>query len=981
MQHPLLKQFHFRATLLAIAAFLLTTPSYSQRNLKVGEEIKAPSTDAWNFIKYGEVGASLHTGTVNLSIPFYTYRDHDFTIPVAFNYSSNGLVANMRAGILGPDWVLDAGGKISVEINGMFDFESYNTINANNYYQYHQLSNPPTEGNYWRYSSFGDANVELGAPSPEIIFTPGSSTIINNSSTVKYDAEPDIFHFNFMGYSGSFHLGTNNTIHVYNTNGENKLHKIEFIPVTGSSNVSIRITDKYGYIYEFLYIYADKGQDRAGEMKQETAYNLSKITAPNGRYVEFSYQEYQSVSYRPSTYANSGGVFDFDDGNNVAQCQNNYSDYRLLESVTEPQYLTGISVCGNPILHFTYTNLPSGTRDQYVYPFHTPSKEFTECYRLSKIQVNNPFSTERPVIKTADFTYTYTSAPRTNYLSTIQISGEGTYTFTYYNLSDGSFPPLGTFSVDHWGYYNGRSVNSFLKIVNTNSSTLEESLSTSSRDHNDTHAIKGMLQRITYPTGGYSQMEYEPHTYSMAFKRNAANHFVPTLTAESGTCGGLRIKSVSNHLEDGTLVNKKTYSYTHPGGSSSGILLHFPKYWLTYSAHAGNHVEENINYWSNSLLSHSGSHIEYATVTQTNTDGSKEVFHFSNSAMSYKYRDAIEISEVVNERTPGQGEWGITTNSAIRNIVAPLVSRKSERGKLLRHEIYAAGNSTPVKETTYTYDTTRALSLTYYPVYLIRKFGQSIILTDNYRLVSKTEKETNNGISITRTESYAYNTKGQVSTITTTSSSGITEIVRYTYPGDHTAEGGIYTAMTTRNMYAYPVTETTHIIENEVEKQTSGKKYTYAIANNIVTPYVTYNYNPAIQNWEVETRYTQYDALGNLLESYDSNNIPTSYIWGYNGMYLVGTAANTPRSALSPYVPTTPLSGEIAESTASSINGTGTTLLTTYHYTPLVGLTKVRYPNGTTETYTYNQAGKLLEIVNTLGNTRCSNYYSPDNRQ
>ena len=129
MQHTLLKQFHFRATLLAIAALFLAFPSYSQRNLKVGEEIKAPSTDAWNFIKYGEVGASLHTGTVNLSIPVYTYQDNDFSIPISLNYSSNGLVANMRAGILGPDWVLDAGGRISVEINGMFDFESYNTIN------------------------------------------------------------------------------------------------------------------------------------------------------------------------------------------------------------------------------------------------------------------------------------------------------------------------------------------------------------------------------------------------------------------------------------------------------------------------------------------------------------------------------------------------------------------------------------------------------------------------------------------------------------------------------------------------------------------------------------------------------------------------------------------------------------------------------------------------------------------------------------
>ena len=36
MQHTLLKQFHFMATLLAMAALLLALPSYSQRNLNVG---------------------------------------------------------------------------------------------------------------------------------------------------------------------------------------------------------------------------------------------------------------------------------------------------------------------------------------------------------------------------------------------------------------------------------------------------------------------------------------------------------------------------------------------------------------------------------------------------------------------------------------------------------------------------------------------------------------------------------------------------------------------------------------------------------------------------------------------------------------------------------------------------------------------------------------------------------------------------------
>ena len=979
MQHNLLKQLHLRATLLIIATFATTSTSFSQRNLKMGDDMHTPSTDAWNFIKYGEVGASLHTGTVNLSIPVYTYQDNDFSIPISLNYSSNGLISNMKAGILGPDWVLSAGGKISVEVNGMFDFDTKNQ-NVQNYYRFHKLENPYMEGSYWREADYSNLNIDLGAPAPEIIYLPDSRASIIND-TDKYDAQPDFFHFNFMGNSGTFHLGPNGNIYVYNAGEDNKLSKIELIKNTSSSHINITITDKYGYKYEFLYPDTDQGPDRTGELKQPTAYNLSRITAPNGRTVTFSYVDCYSYTYRPGTFANTGSLLDYSNNYGASDNRPSTPDMRILESESCNMNLTSIHVCGQSIAELSYTNPPDGARDQYMYPHNSNLKEFENSLRLSKIRINNPFTSSPTTIKEANFTYTPSDGARTNFLTSVELSGEGTYRMDYYNLNNGNLPPIGTFSVDHWGYYNGVAAHSFLKVVNTNTSTLEESLSVNYRNPYADHAIKGMLQKITYPTGGYSQMEYEPHTYTKAFKRNAANHFVPTLTAENGTCGGLRIKSVSNHLEDGSQVNKKTYSYSAPDGSSSGILLHFPKYWLTYSATAGDYEELNINVWSNSLMSHSGSHIEYSTVTQTNSDGSKEIFHFSNSAMSSKYRDAIEINDVVSEVAPRQGEWHINTNPAIKTIVAPLVSRKAERGKLLKHEIYAAGNSTPVKETTYTYDTTRVLSLTHYPVYLIRKFGQSVVLTDNYRLVSKSEKHTDNGVTITTTESYTYNAKGQMASVTATAADGTVEITRYTYPSDHASERNIYDTLISRNLHAYPVTQNTYTLENGTEIQTAGKKYSYALVNNLVKPQAVYSYNASSQSWEPERTYTQYDTYGNLLESYDSNDVPTSYIWGYGGSYLVGSASNTPRSSIDQNVTADPLPGAITDAIAQSINSNGNKVLTTYHYNPLIGLTKVRHPNGSTETYTYNSTGKLMDILNHISSKQGSNYYSPDNRQ
>ena len=361
------------------------------------------------------------------------------------------------------------------------------------------------------------------------------------------------------------------------------------------------------------------------------------------------------------------------------------------------------------------------------------------------------------------------------------------------------------------------------------------------------------------------------------------------------------------------------------------------------------------------------------------------MFHFSNSAQSPIYRDEVETGDVINEKVANTGnEWGITSSNAgyIKNIVAPMVSKRAERGKLLKHEIYAAGSNTPSKEIIYGYDTTRSLSVVTYPAYLIRKFGHIPVYTDNYRLISKTEKETNNGTVIIRTESYSYNTKGQLSGITTQSSGGITEITRYTYPYDHLSEGGIFATMNTRNLHGYPVTQTRYVIDGGTEKQIGGKKYSYGTYNNQVKPSVLYNYNPVTGSWDIEQRYTKYSSNGNLLESYDSNNIPTSYIWGYGGQYLVGKGENIDNTALSSYVSmTAPLTAGISDAIAQNINTRGSVLLTTYTYTPMIGITKVRYPDGTTQSYQYNSSGKLLHIINSEGNKQGSSYYSPENKQ
>lgn len=315
-------------------------------------------------------------------------------------------------------------------------------------------------------------------------------TVVN--VTDKYDAEPDIFHFNFMGYSGSFHLGRNNALYLYNTNGENRLLDIS---ISKENNfINITFTDKYGYKYLFCENNSDKAPDHEEELKLDVAYKLSMITAPNGRYIEFEYSSAEMTTYRPASFCYTGSVLSFRNDNVEESVNNTSDDMRILESPSEGAIISKIYVDSKPVVSFTYYELPFGRKDQYERYPENGLKEFTSCKRLQQITILDPFS-YNDTLKTATFTYSPTGGARTNYLMSASISGEGTYSFDYHNMEYGTFPPIGTRKMDHWGYYNNQTGERFLKIVSTNPQTLEESTIPMSGIHGRRMPNMGCLKR------------------------------------------------------------------------------------------------------------------------------------------------------------------------------------------------------------------------------------------------------------------------------------------------------------------------------------------------------------------------------------------------------------------------------------------------------------------------------------------------------
>lgn len=1009
------------------AFFLIFCSSVSaQADFKFYDEISLPQTDAWNFIKQGDVSPSLYTGTLNLSIPIYTYQDKDFTIPVSLDYSLNGNMPNQRAGVLGPGWTLTVGGCITVDVKGIPDYSmnypgtaGFKAVSDNSTY------NVPPLDKIWRYMNVYN-NASSGANAPEMLLCSNGPT---QSRTDKWDISPDIFHFCIPGHSGTFHLGYGGNIYVYDANDNRLDYKVEIETQTlNTANYNcfktIAITTSDGYKYIFDGDMNSGNTDLQYEVPisyhRITCWKLSQIKAPNGRTVTFSYIRIGQESYTPGcSYYNSTIV------NNQAtplpsniypgtwyQTRGDENEQRIVKTEYRTGLLSSFMITGGARVDFGYDTLSVSCSDQYRDGISSSPKTFGYCMRLSSITAYN-MSGVQPVAHALMGYKENINGGRTSYLGSVNISGSGIYSMDYknWNSSTVPYPYNGTFSVDHWGYYNGKNNNNLSSIPynpasTVNSETQDETITGTSRDPDATFALCGMIEKISYPTGGWSLFTYEPHDYSTVMARKFKYAFQPALIAQTGIAGGLRIRRIETFLSNGTKAGDKYYTYTDVNGST-GVLTHVPRYKITYSAKASDNVMENsATYISSGIQDYGFTDIEYRNATEHLSDSSRIKYIFTNNSTSDAYKDYICIDSSLPEKFLFNdwniGTWNITsagrqTYPAIHNAVAPLTSRHFERGRLLEKKIYKTPSSTaPILVEENNYNTNGQASADALPCYLIRRFGLYEVRLDTYPLdySSTTQYSNLNRTGVTSSKSYTYNCKGQTASITQVKSNGDTLITRYGYvndlPADSISASTVYTAMINRNIRKQPLSEKVYIItagSQNGERLIDGIICRYALFNGLIKPYVITHYDNIEGMWYTEQTCSAYDSQGNLLEMTDRNGIKTSYIWGYRGQLLASKCDNVSLSQLTAIsglenIATTPLEEAVTASQRAAIRSAySSALFTFYEHLPGVGVSKIIDPSNRVITYMYTQWGKLKTITeqDSTGHLLKQYDYSNDN--
>jgi YD repeat-containing protein len=501
-------------------------------------EVSIASPQAASLGKYADIPVSYHTGLPQISIPIYTIKEGPLSLPVSLSYHAGGVKVMEPASWVGTGFALNAGGVITRTVRGAPD-EALNTgIGVYGYFSNYGFSNYLTKG-----GGYSDKSIYGAVPAD------------NNFSLGIQDGEPDLFFFNFGGYSGKFYFNDDRTPVL--VNGEDLKIEYYFPLDNGGSYTALtaniqgfRITVPDGTKYYFGMM---PGGGTAGANPVEMSFPftaqmtgtsdrvysswfLRKIESADAVFsINFTYQS-EAYSYYTLT------MFPID-GTWMPQWNNwSNSEYKLVRNYIDGVRLSEISF-SNGAVSFIPASTPrtdlagnySGTGFTEVESANTDAKA------LAAISISN----NSGFCMRFNFSYSYFTDDANptslkGYLANYSVQTDKTrlkletiteqtcdgsltippYRFEYYS---NFLPRRLSFAQDHWGYYNAATSNNTL--IPTYSMNKFDVVDGADRNAKWPEMQHGALTKIIYPTGGLAYFEFEPHTTWINTTRYSTSYF------------------------------------------------------------------------------------------------------------------------------------------------------------------------------------------------------------------------------------------------------------------------------------------------------------------------------------------------------------------------------------------------------------------------------------------------------------------------
>lgn len=446
-----------------------------------------PSPEAAQLTKFVETPVSHYKGTPNINIPLFEVKAGNLTLPISISYHSKGIQVGEVASRVGLGWALNAGGAITRQVR---DYADETTGGAGGGYMTKNFT---------------------------VDFETNSNTRIpllgQDANGVNFlDMDPDLYMFNFLGFSGKLifdHVTKEPIVQKYE---DLKFHAYK----EGHKVIGWKITDNQGNQYFFMVsdkrFYSNNYESsvaNGGEAPLEddasgnfpNAWYLTKIVAANKEEIIFNYFEEMPVVYNVGSIkkatGSSSGVVHFSQTTSFQnQLESIYYPQGSIhfERYTEPRLDVGGYGPVDSIYPKALWKAIQKDKNNTVIKTYVFNHDYVTCENdgniLPYLNIIDNYAKKRLYLSSIDqYDNSYPSPSRL------------TYSFEYNPLK---LPNRHSSSQDVWGYYNGKDngdpVNNFLYM---------------SKSVSPTHTGAGMLTRINYPTGGYTEFEYEQNTTAL----------------------------------------------------------------------------------------------------------------------------------------------------------------------------------------------------------------------------------------------------------------------------------------------------------------------------------------------------------------------------------------------------------------------------------------------------------------------------------
>ena len=976
-----------------ILLWCISLSLFSQTALTPPAVIPA-SPKAENFFRFNSYLLNPSTGAPDISVPLYTIKCGKLEVPITLRYH----IANIKPGAdqsdVGFGWILDVGGQISRSICGQPD---------------DACPRPSVD----KYSDQIDQSVFS-----DFLYL---RDVVQQAS----DTEYDIFNYSFLSQNGQF-IKTQSGADVfpYKPLKFNFITGLDPM-VKRNLLATIKITDARGDLYTFgdgatgyisapsnLFAYTTWMLSKIQDINNVDVINFSYVKPNEYSITEDNIYDHYTISNRYCSVFLAYSGCSYPSIHTMGYCSApgymstvSYQDLTPKEiDFNGGKVVFDVSDDNKLIKGFTVYSLQEGNFVTIkTISFDRSSFGSWNHHRLDKVHIydNTKFKSE-------DYQFVYNTdiMPNsfglmgTDYWGFCNNSSEGCakrdiiYQYTQNYIPPAEWPTTCP-DIFHSENYQGSSN----KSPSVYAAQFE------------------MLQKIILPTKGETEFVYEGNTYTQMLGQECS-----VCQQIESPAGGVRVHQIIERDGIGG-VSTKTYKYENGGiqhGYENSTYFKDESYFIIGGAGPlNNYLYSNTTIYNSDFGCFGDNNVKYGKVTEFigNTD-----YDNNNNLGKTVYYYQFDNLNVTSLYQPGIGDDSRSSSSMYEKTI---VSNKRDwdNGLLYKKEIYKRNSDNTyymiskennsyehIIDPNNKYHNLKVFNLVSFPGsdYLNQWTNRSAMRSsigdvvpakytifgsyDYYITTGRTHLNQKQNVqyfrngslldSIVSTTNYFYDNPmhDQVTRTISTNSKGDSEISNTYYPQDYSYSG--FSNLISNNIVV-PIDQRVYING----KLSSGKTTQYNDLGQPITTSLAESELGTLLSLNVSNPYNygkvkeQFGYSNNRLNQYNiMNNIVTSYYWGYNQTLPVIKAENLDAATLSSFITPSIYSGYSTFDAFLNSNGTSPNnvmwlnfnkslralapgaRITTYTYTPLVGMTSQTDPNGNITTYEYDSFGRLKLI-------------------